>query len=200
MHPEIRQIGPGTCPICGMALEPEMVELGIGPNPELIDIKRRFWIGLALTLPVFLLEMGGHISAGSCCFAPRWSNWIQLVLATPVVLWGGWPFFVRAGRRSVAQPQHVHVDRDGHWRRVGLQHRGDVFARHFPARAFADRPARSPVYFEAAAVITVLVLLGQVLELRAREQTGDAIRALLGWRQSARCVRGWAATRRWRSK
>ena len=96
MHPEIRQPGPGSCPICGMALEPELVSADAGPNPELADMSRRFWIGLALTVPVFALEMGGHLTNLHQWLGQQTSNWIQLVLATPVVLWAGWPFFERA--------------------------------------------------------------------------------------------------------
>src|SRR5690606_13893558 len=95
MHPEVRQVGPGTCPICGMALEPELVTADAGPNEELLDMRRRFWIGLVLTLPVFALEMGGHLLGRAHLVPARVSTWIQLVLATPVVLWAGWPFFVR---------------------------------------------------------------------------------------------------------
>src|SRR5258705_11998333 len=95
MHPQIRQIGPGSCPICGMALEPEVASLDAPPNPELADMTRRFWIGLVLSLPVVVLEMGGHLAGGHGLIDPTLSNWIQLGFATPVVLWGGWPFFVR---------------------------------------------------------------------------------------------------------
>src|SRR6185436_10651640 len=94
MHPEIRQIGPGACPICGMALEPEIATAESGPNPELLDMTRRFWIGLALTVPVFVLEMGGHLAGPHGWIDPTWSNWIQFVFATPVVLWAGAPFFI----------------------------------------------------------------------------------------------------------
>ncbi|MGD4056805.1 heavy metal-binding domain-containing protein, partial [Xanthomonas citri pv. citri] len=95
MHPEIRQVGPGSCPICGMALEPEVASLETGPNPELADMTRRFWIGGALALPAVVLEMGGHLAGPHNWIDPTWSNWIQLVFATPVVLWAGWPFLVR---------------------------------------------------------------------------------------------------------
>src|SRR5689334_21844304 len=95
MHPEIRQVGPGSCPICGMALEPEVASLDAGPNPELADMTRRFWIGAALSLPAVVLEMGGHLVSGHGWVDQTLSNWIQLVFATPVVLWAGWPFFVR---------------------------------------------------------------------------------------------------------
>ena len=102
MHPEVRQVGPGSCPICGMALEPEQVSLDDAPDPELADMTRRFWIALVLTLPVFAIEMGGHFGQISACcpVPPAWSNWISLVLSTPVVLWAGAPFFVRGWRRS----------------------------------------------------------------------------------------------------
>ncbi len=101
MHPEIRQVGPGSCPICGMALEPVLVSLEAGPNEELIDMTRRFWIGLVLTLPVFVLEMGGHLLGLDHLISQRTSNWIQMLLATPVVLWAGWPFFQRGWQSLV---------------------------------------------------------------------------------------------------
>ncbi len=179
MHPEVRQVGPGACPICGMALEPELATADAGPNPELADMTRRFWIGLALTLPVFVLEMGSHLTDLHMLIAPQVSNWVQLVLATPVVLWAGWPFFER-GWASV---------RTGNLNMFTLIAMGTgvawaysivaaLFPGLFPA-AFRTMDGAVPVYFEAAAVITVLVLLGQVLELKAREQTGGAVRALL---------------------
>ena len=179
MHPEIRQVGPGTCPICGMALEPETVTADSGPNPELADMTRRFWIGLALTLPVFALEMGGHLTGLMMLVGRETSNWIQFVLATPVVLWAGWPFFER-GWASL-KSRHLNMFTliaMG----VGVAWLYSVLAVFapglFPA-AFRDAQGVVPVYFEAAAVITVLVLLGQVLELRARERTSGAIKALL---------------------
>ena len=115
MHPEIRQVGPGACPICGMALEPETVSAETGPNPELADMTRRFWIGLALSLPVLLLEMGGHLSHRLMLFAPQTSNWLQFALATPVVLWAGWPFFERGWaslktRPHSPMPKHSGLD------------------------------------------------------------------------------------------
>ena len=179
MDPEVRQIGPGTCPICGMALEPEQVSLDQGPDPELIDMKRRFWIALPLTLPVFVLEMGRHFGVMEFV-PPSWSNWISLLLSTPVVLWAGAPFFAR-GWRSVIS---------GHLNMFTLIAMGTGVAylysvigtlapQLFPA-GFRDMHGAVAVYFEAAAVITVLVLLGQILELRARERTSGAIRALLG--------------------
>jgi P-type Cu+ transporter len=181
MHPEVRQVGPGACPVCGMALEPVLATADAGPNPELVDMTRRFWIGLALTLPALALEMGGHLADLHMLLSlsPQASNWIQLVLATPVVLWAGWPFFER-GWASV---------RTGNLNMFTLIAMGtgvawvySVVATLFPGlfpTAFRTMDGAVPVYFEAAAVITVLVLLGQVLELKAREQTGGAIRALL---------------------
>ena len=178
MHPQIRQSGPGSCPICGMALEPEMVTADSGPNPELIDMTRRFWVGLGLTIPVFMLEMGGHL-LNLHVVGPQMSNWIQLVLATPVVLWAGWPFFQR-GAVSIATRQLnmftlIAMGTGIAWvySLVATIHPG-----LFPP-AFRGPDGAVAVYFEAAAVITVLVLLGQVLELRAREQTSGAIKALL---------------------
>ncbi len=179
MHPQIRQIGPGSCPICGMALEPEIVSLESGPNPELADMSRRFWIGLALTIPVLVLEMGGHFAGLHTLMAPRVSNWLQLSLATPVVLWAGWPFFERgwASLRSHNLNMFTLIAMG-----TGVAWIYSVVAtlipQSFPA-TFHSLDGAVPVYFEAAAVITVLVLLGQVLELRARERTGGAIRALL---------------------
>ncbi len=179
MDPEIRQEGPGTCPICGMALEPETVSLDDGPDPELIDMTRRFWIALALTLPVFVLEMGSHL--GLMQLVPQaTSNWISFALATPVVLWAGAPFFVRGWRSVVSGNLNMFtLIAMG----TGVAWIYSVVATLapgvFPA-AFRDHHGAVAVYFEAAAVITVLVLLGQVLELRARNQTSGAIRALLG--------------------
>ncbi|MBR1164931.1 heavy metal translocating P-type ATPase [Bradyrhizobium elkanii] len=179
MHPEVRQVGPGSCPICGMALEPEQVSLDDGPDPELIDMTRRFWIGLALTLPVFVLEMGSHL--GLMHLVPQgWSNWISLVLATPVVLWAGAPFFVRGWQSLVTRNLNMFtLIAMG----TGVAYVYSVVATLAPQLfppAFRDMHGAVAVYFEAAAVITVLVLLGQVLELRARAQTSGAIRALLG--------------------
>ena len=133
MHPEIRQVGPGSCPICGMALEPEVASLDAPPNPELADMTRRFWIGLVLALPAVVLEMGGHLVGGHGWVDPTLSNWIQFAFATPVVLWAGWPFFVR-GWQSLrhAQSQHVHADRGRHRRGLSLQRRRHRRARNFP--------------------------------------------------------------------
>jgi Cu+-exporting ATPase len=103
MHPQVRQIGPGNCPICGMALEPEVATLGTGPSPELVDMSRRFWIGLVLSIPVLALEMGGHLTNLHMILGPQTSNWLQMVLATPVVLWAGWPFFERGWKSLVTR-------------------------------------------------------------------------------------------------
>ncbi len=179
MHPEIRQTGPGSCPICGMALEPETVTAEVLPNAELADMTWRFWIALALTLPVFALEMGGHLTGLHRWFGQQTSNWIQLVLATPVVLWAGWPFFERGWAslktRNLNMFTLIAMGTGVAWiySIVGTLLPG-VFP---PSMRGADGAV--PVYFEAAAVITVLVLLGQVLELRARDQTSGAVRALL---------------------
>jgi Cu+-exporting ATPase len=179
MHPEIRQVGPGSCPICGMALEPELVTADSGPNPELVDMTRRFWLGLVFTLPVFALEMGGHIFGLHHLVSPRVSGWVQFALATPVVLWAAWPFFDRAAR-SVAT-RHLNMFTliaMG----VGVAWAYSVVATLAPQAfppAFRRMDGSVPIYFEAAAVITVLVLLGQVLELRARERTSGAIKALI---------------------
>ena len=178
MHAQIRQVGPGNCPICGMALEPEVMTGEEGPNHELIDMTRRFWIGLVLTLPVFMLEMGAHL-ANLHMFTGATSNWIQLALATPVVLWAGWPFFARGWAsitsRNLNMFTLIAIGTGMAWLySIVATLMPDVFPEGF------RRPDGSvPVYFEAAAVITVLVLLGQVLELRAREKTGGAIKALL---------------------
>ncbi len=179
MHPEIHQEGPGSCPICGMALEPELVTADSGPNPELADMVRRFWIGLALAVPVFLLEMGGHLFDLHGVIAPQKSNWVQLVLATPVVLWAGWPFFERGWASLVTGNLNmftlVAIGTGVAWLYSLI---GTLLPGLFPA-SMRGHGGAVAVYFEAAAVITVLVLLGQVLELRAREQTSGAIKALL---------------------
>ena len=185
MHPEVRQVGPGSCPICGMALEPEQVSLDDAPDPELADMTRRFWIALVLTLPVFAIEMGSHFGqmflAGQMHLVPpAWSNWISLVLSTPVVLWAGAPFFVRGWRSLVTRNLNmftlIAMGTGVAWAYSVV---GTLAPQLFPA-AFRDMHGVVAVYFEAAAVITVLVLLGQVLELRARARTSGAIRALLG--------------------
>jgi Cu+-exporting ATPase len=179
MHPQIRQVGPGHCPICGMALEPADATGDRGPNPELIDMTRRLWIGLGLAIPVVVLEMGGHLANLHMLVGPAVSNWIQLALATPVVMWAGWPFFVRGWQSLVSRNLNMFtLIAMG----TGVAWLYSMVATTapgvFPA-AFRGPDGAVAVYFEAAAVITVLVLLGQVLELRAREQTSGAIRALL---------------------
>src|SRR5262252_9277885 len=179
MHLQIRQVGPGVCPICGMALEPELAGAEAASNPELADMTRRFWIALVLTLPVLALEMGGHLTNLHALLGQNWSNWLQFILATPVVLWGGWPFFVRGWQSLVTRNLNMFtLIAMG----IGVAWLYSVVAILLPGvfpPAFRSPDGAVAVYFEAAAVITVLVLLGQVLELRAREQTSGAIRALL---------------------
>ncbi|HEY5288581.1 MAG TPA: copper-translocating P-type ATPase [Caulobacteraceae bacterium] len=179
MHPQIRQVGPGNCPICGMTLEPVEVTAGSGPNAELADMSRRFWVGLVLAAPVFILEMSGHIPGVVLPVSHAMSNWIQFALATPVVLWAGWPFFQRGWASLVNRSLNMFtLIAMG----VGVTWTYSVAAVLAPGAfppAFKDAMGTVPVYFEAAAVITVLVLLGQVLELRARERTSGAIKALL---------------------
>ncbi|WP_430254704.1 copper-transporting P-type ATPase [Neorhizobium sp. DAR64872/K0K18] len=179
MHPQVRQIGPGNCPICGMTLEPETPVVVDGPSAEFVDMTRRFWIGLVLSLPVLALEMGGHLTNLHMLIRPQTSNWVQMVLATPVVLWAGWPFFERAWQSLVNRHLNMFtLIAMG----TGVAWIYSVVATLTPGifpETFRSGEGAVAVYFEAAAVITVLVLLGQVLELRAREQTGGAIRALL---------------------
>jgi Cu+-exporting ATPase len=180
MHPEIRQTGPGSCPICGMALEPAEITLDDGPNEELVDMTRRLWIGGALAVPLVILDMGGHLLDLHRFLPHGFTPWLMLALATPVVLWAGWPFFVR-GWQSV---------RTGHLNMFTLIALGTGVAWTYSVVATAapglfpaglrDSDGSVPVYFEPAAVIVVLVLVGQVLELRARDATGGAIKALLG--------------------
>jgi Cu+-exporting ATPase len=179
MHPEIVRNELGSCPICGMALEPRVVSREEKTNPELVDMTRRFWVGLALALPVVVLEMGGHLTDLHRFIPPHVSGWLQLALATPVVLWAGWPFFVRGWASVVARSLNMFtLIAMG----TGVAWAYSVVATLapglFPA-TLRGMGGAVAVYFEAAAVITVLVLLGQVLELRARERTGGAIRALL---------------------
>jgi P-type Cu+ transporter len=179
MHPEIRQVGPGSCPICGMALEPEVASLDTGPNPELADMTRRFWIALVLTAPVFVLEMGAHLVGGHGLIDQTWSNWIQFVLATPVVLWAGWPFFVRGWQSLLTRNLNMFtLIAMGTGVAYVYSLIGTFAPQLFPA-TFRGHDGSVAVYFEAASVITALVLLGQVLELRAREATSGAIKALL---------------------
>ncbi len=179
MHPQIRQIGPGACPICGMALEPEVASLDAPPNPELADMTRRFWIGLVLSVPPVVLEMGGHLVGAHGWVDQTLSNWIQLVFATPVVIWAGWPFFVRGWQSLVTRNLNMFtLIAMGTGVAYGYSLVGTIAPGIFPA-TFRGHGGAVSVYFEAAAVITVLVLLGQVLELRAREATSGAIKALL---------------------
>ncbi len=179
MHPEIRQEGPGACPICGMALEPEMPAADSGPNPELADMTRRFWIGLALALPVMALDMGAHIFGAHNWVEPRLSNYIQFAFATPVVLWAGAPFFVRGWQSLLTRNLNMFtLIAMG----TGVAYVYSVVATFAPGifpHEFRGHGGTPAVYFEAAAMITVLVLIGQVLELRAREATSGAIKALL---------------------
>ncbi|MDJ0943893.1 MAG: copper-translocating P-type ATPase [Kiloniellales bacterium] len=179
MHPEVLRDGPGDCPVCGMALEPRVVPLEPAANPELIDMTRRFWLGAALTLPLVLLAMGHMLPALAAVIPAQASAWLQLLLATPVVLWAGWPFFQRGWASLVSRNLNMFtLIALG----TGAAYAFSVVAALapgvFPA-AFRDAQGAVGVYFEAAAVIVVLVLLGQVLELRARERTGGALRALL---------------------
>lgn len=179
MHPQIRRPAPGNCPICGMALEPEIATAEAAPSAELADMTRRFWIGLALSVPVVALEMGGHLADLHMLLGQQSSNWIQFVLATPVVLWAGWPFFERGWasllNRSLNMFTLIAMGIGVAWIYSTI---ATIAPGLFPGTLRAADGAVA-IYFEAAAVITVLVLLGQVLELRAREQTGGAIRALL---------------------
>jgi Cu+-exporting ATPase len=182
MHPEIVRDAPGACPICGMALEPRAISLEEPDNPELREMSRRFWMGLALAVPLVALAMvhfmpGLHLEQ---VLPPRVLSLAELVLATPIVLWGGWPFFVRAWQSLVHRSLNMYT-------LIGLgvavaycySLAAALFPDIFPA-SFRDAEGRVGLYFEAAAVITVLVLLGEVLQLRARRRTGAAIRALLG--------------------
>jgi len=180
MHPQIRRAAPGNCPICGMTLEPLTATVEAGPSPELIDMSRRFWIASVLTLPVFVLEMGSHVPALNLAstIPAAISTWIQFALSTPVVLWAGWPFFSRGWEslrsRSLNMFTLIALG-------VGVAYFYSLVATFVPDLFPMEirHQGMIAVYYEAAAVITVLVLLGQVLELRAREQTGGAIRALL---------------------
>jgi Cu+-exporting ATPase len=182
MHPQIVRDGPGNCPICGMALEPRTVTLE-EENPELSDMTRRFWVSVALTAPLVLLVMGRHVPGLG--FVERLMGspagpWLELALATPVVLWGGWPFFVRAWQSVVYRSLNMFTLIG---LGVGVAYAYSLVATIAPGifpESFHDEGGHVGVYYEAAAVIVALVLLGQVLELRARSRTGAAIRALLG--------------------
>jgi len=182
MHPQIVRDAPGNCPICGMALEPRIITLAEEENHELKDMRRRFWVSAVLTIPVFAIGMSDLIPGAplQSLVSPTALAWIQLVLASPVVLWGGWPFFVRAWQSVVNRsPNMFTLIGLG----VGVAYGYSLIATLFPdifPHAFRGHGGAVPVYFEAAAVITTLVLLGQVLELKARSQTSAAIKALLG--------------------
>jgi len=177
MHSQILQIGPGSCPICGMALEPVEVSLHAEADPEYDSMSRRFWVSTALSLPLLVIAMGGDLY--KLPFSPAARNWIELALATPVVLWGGWPFFERFWMSLVSRSPNMFT-------LIGLgtgaayldSLAATISPQIFPV-SFREASGAPPVYFEAAAIITTLVLLGQVLELRARQKTSGAIRALL---------------------
>jgi copper-(or silver)-translocating P-type ATPase len=191
MHPEIEQIGPGICPKCGMALEPKQTSADEGPSAEYIDMRRRFRISAVLALPLVVVAMGRHIAPSTFDFVSAgWLNWFELAVATPIVLWAAWPFF----KRFAASIRTMHPNM---WTLIGLgvgaaylfSVVATVAPNIFPA-AFRDEGGAVGVYFEASAVIVVLILLGQVLEVRARERTGGAIRALLNLApKTARIVR-----------
>ncbi len=193
MHPEIVQVGPGECPICGMALEPMGVPAGDeGPNPELVDFKRRFWIGAVLTVPLLVLSMGPLVGLGFVreAVGEKAALWLELALATPVVLWSGWPFFVRGVKSVITRNLNMFtLIAMG----VGAAFAFSVVAVYIPEifpEGFRSADGHVGVYFEAGAVIVVLVLLGQLMELGARERTGAAVRALLDMAaKSARVIR-----------
>ena len=181
MHPEVREHGPGVCPKCGMALEPLAVTREEESNPELGLMTRRFWISLVLTVPLVLIEMSYMVGRHSLSqtVTPRLLAWIELILATPVVLWGGWPFFQRGGASVVNRsPNMFTLIAMGTGTAYLYSVLATVFPRLFP-QSFRLTTGEIPVYFESAAAITTLVLLGQVLELRARSRTSSALKALL---------------------
>src|SRR3989454_7203834 len=180
MHPEIVRSAPGTCPICGMALEPRTVSAVEQENPELRDMTRRFWISLALTVPLLGIAMADMLPGMPVQHAlPGWLPWIELLLSTPVVLWGGWPFFQRGWMSIVNRSTNMFtLIAMGTGVAYLFSLVATLFPQMFPA-SFRDMSGIPPVYFEAAAAIVTLVLLGQVLELSARSRTGSAIRALL---------------------
>jgi len=192
MHPEVKQTGPGSCPKCGMALEPENAAEQEGENPELADMRSRFWVSLVLTLPVFVIAMGDMIPGNSLAkiASKNVLVWFELLLATPVVLWGGWPFLVKGWQSLVTWNLNMFT-------LIGLGVSvaylysliAAIFPEIFPA-SFRGEEGTVAVYFEAVASITTLILLGQVLELKARSQTGSAIKALLGLApKTARIIR-----------
>jgi len=192
MHPEIVRDQPGSCPICGMALEPRTVTLEEGPNPELVDMTRRFWVSAALTLPLLLIAMGDYIPGRPLAqlLSSRSFGWLELGLATPVILWGAWPFFVRGWLSIVNRSLNMFTLIGlGVAVAYGYSVVAILFPELFPP-GFRDESGEVGVYFEVAAVIVTLILLGQVLELRARSQTGAAIKKLLGLAaKSARRIR-----------
>ena len=179
MHPQIQRVHPGGCPICGMSLELVVTSVGTSNHIDLQDVTRRFWIGLILSLPVVAMEMGPHLFGVGHLLSSETSNWIQMLLGTPVVFWAGWPFFTRAWasiqRRTPNMFTLIALGTGAAWSYSIV---GTLAPGLFPVELHRLGGA-VPIYFEAAAVITVLVLLGQVLELRARDKTSSAIRALL---------------------
>jgi len=182
MHPQIVRSEPGNCPICGMTLEPRVVSAGDEASPELADMTRRFWISVALTVPLVVIEMSDMIPGHPMqrLMPASMRTWFELALATPVVLWAGWPLFVR-GWQSIVNRSLNMFTLIGMG--VGVAYGYSLFAAVFPnlfPDSFRAADGTVPVYFEAAAAITALVLLGQVLELRARSNTSSAIKALLG--------------------
>jgi P-type Cu+ transporter len=194
MHPEIVRDAPGSCPICGMALEPRTVSVEEEQNPELASMTRRFWVSVALTVPILIVAMADIFAGLSALMqfaSPRMWQWLEFILATPVVLWGGWPFFVRGWRSLVTRNLNMFTLIGlGTGMAYGFSVVGVLFPEIFPA-SFRGEGGEVAVYFEAAAAITTLVLLGQVMELRARSRTGAAIKALLGLApKTARLIRG----------
>lgn len=182
MHPEIIRTEPGSCPLCGMALEPRVSTASTEENPELKSMRRRFWISVVLTVPVLIAAMGVDIPGRPLenLATPRTWTWFELILSTPVVLWGGWPFFVRGWQSLVHRSLNMFTLIG---LGVGVSYVYSLIAALFPGifrAAFRDQTGGVAVYFEAGAVIVTLVLLGQVLELKARSQTGNVIKALLG--------------------
>ncbi|MCH8173422.1 MAG: copper-translocating P-type ATPase [Proteobacteria bacterium] len=179
MHPEIIQDEPGDCPICGMALEPVTVTVEAPPNPELADMTKRFLVGAVLTAPLLVITMGEFLPGIRELISGPWNPWAQMVLATPVVLWSGWPFFQRGWKSLVTRHLNMFTLIAMGTGAAELYSLAAVFFPHLFPAGFRDQAGNVGLYFEAAAVITVLVLLGQVLELRARERTSGAIKALL---------------------
>ncbi len=199
MHPEVRHPGPGSCPICGMALEPRTVTAEEETNPELVDMSRRFWLSLALSVPVLILAMADLLPGKPLArlVSPGTNGWLQFLLASPVVLWGGWPFFVRGWTSIVNRRLNMFtLIAIG----VGVAYFYSVAALLIPdafPEAFRMAGGQVAGYFEAAAAITTLVLLGQVLELRARSHTGarDQGAARLGAENGSACSRRWHGKR-----